>query len=103
MKYSALDSKDEQRSTIGFGSDLFGAPTVKKVVIGCWQRAKYIATIPSWASDFMPMSVVSCNEESEIGGTIGLYVGATLLTVAETIVFFIEKRTRKLFIKPSEI
>uniref|UniRef100_A0A9J2PXA4 Uncharacterized protein n=1 Tax=Ascaris lumbricoides TaxID=6252 RepID=A0A9J2PXA4_ASCLU len=40
---------------------------------------------------------------AEIGGTIGLYVGATLLTVAETIVFFIEKRTRKFFIRPSEI
>lgn len=32
---------------------------------------------------------------AEIGGTIGLYVGATLLTVAETIVFFFEKHTRK--------
>ncbi|KAE9550003.1 hypothetical protein FO519_006788 [Halicephalobus sp. NKZ332] len=32
---------------------------------------------------------------AEIGGTIGLYVGATLLTVAETVVFFFEKNTRK--------
>uniref|UniRef100_A0AC34R9U5 Uncharacterized protein n=1 Tax=Panagrolaimus sp. JU765 TaxID=591449 RepID=A0AC34R9U5_9BILA len=32
---------------------------------------------------------------AEIGGTIGLYVGATLLTIAETLVFFFEKRTRK--------
>uniref|UniRef100_A0A7E4VU83 Amiloride-sensitive sodium channel n=1 Tax=Panagrellus redivivus TaxID=6233 RepID=A0A7E4VU83_PANRE len=32
---------------------------------------------------------------AEIGGTIGLYVGATLLTVAETIVFFFEKNTRQ--------
>uniref|UniRef100_A0A914CCM9 Uncharacterized protein n=1 Tax=Acrobeloides nanus TaxID=290746 RepID=A0A914CCM9_9BILA len=31
---------------------------------------------------------------AEIGGTIGLYVGATLLTVAETVVFFFEKNTR---------
>ncbi|VDK42049.1 unnamed protein product [Anisakis simplex] len=40
---------------------------------------------------------------AEIGGTIGLYVGATLLTVAETIVFFIEKRTRKLLIMPTDL
>ncbi|KAI6177631.1 hypothetical protein M3Y97_00928900 [Aphelenchoides bicaudatus] len=32
---------------------------------------------------------------AEIGGTIGLYVGAALLSVAETIVFFFEKRTQK--------
>ncbi|VDO83155.1 unnamed protein product [Heligmosomoides polygyrus] len=38
---------------------------------------------------------------AEIGGTIGLYVGATLLTVAETIVFFIEERTRKAIVKPA--
>ncbi|CAI4223237.1 unnamed protein product [Auanema sp. JU1783] len=40
---------------------------------------------------------------AEIGGTIGLYVGATLLTVAETIVFFFERRTRLTFIKPAHI
>ncbi|VDK47378.1 unnamed protein product [Cylicostephanus goldi] len=38
---------------------------------------------------------------AEIGGTIGLYVGATLLTVAETIVFFFEERTRKILVKPA--
>ncbi|EYC21577.1 hypothetical protein Y032_0019g3907 [Ancylostoma ceylanicum] len=38
---------------------------------------------------------------AEIGGTIGLYVGATLLTVAETIVFFFEERTRKVLVKPA--
>ncbi|KHJ95727.1 hypothetical protein OESDEN_04324 [Oesophagostomum dentatum] len=38
---------------------------------------------------------------AEIGGTIGLYVGATLLTVAETLVFFFEERTRKILVKPS--
>uniref|UniRef100_A0A0N5AE45 Amiloride-sensitive cation channel 5 n=1 Tax=Syphacia muris TaxID=451379 RepID=A0A0N5AE45_9BILA len=32
---------------------------------------------------------------AEIGGTIGLYVGASLLTIAETAVFFIERKTRK--------
>ncbi|KAK5986874.1 hypothetical protein GCK32_010065, partial [Trichostrongylus colubriformis] len=37
---------------------------------------------------------------AEIGGTIGLYVGATLLTVAETIVFFFEERTQ-LLVKPA--
>ncbi|KAK6755747.1 hypothetical protein RB195_014250 [Necator americanus] len=38
---------------------------------------------------------------AEIGGTIGLYVGATLLTVAETIVFFFEERTRRILVKPA--
>ncbi|CAI5453052.1 unnamed protein product [Caenorhabditis angaria] len=37
---------------------------------------------------------------AEIGGTIGLYVGATLLTVAETLVFFFERKTRNIFLKP---
>ncbi|CAJ0577010.1 unnamed protein product, partial [Mesorhabditis spiculigera] len=37
---------------------------------------------------------------AEIGGTIGLYVGATLLTAAETFVFFIEKKTRRILLKP---
>ncbi|XGW03364.1 hypothetical protein V3C99_014950 [Haemonchus contortus] len=40
---------------------------------------------------------------AEIGGTIGLYVGATLLTVAETIVFFVEERTRRILVKPAYI
>ncbi|KIH58853.1 hypothetical protein ANCDUO_10934 [Ancylostoma duodenale] len=42
-----------------------------------------------------------CLLPAEIGGTIGLYVGATLLTVAETIVFFFEERTRKVLVKPA--
>ncbi|CAB3396865.1 unnamed protein product [Caenorhabditis bovis] len=37
---------------------------------------------------------------AEIGGTIGLYVGATLLTVAETLVFIFERKARNLFLKP---
>uniref|UniRef100_A0A1I7X8H0 Permease n=1 Tax=Heterorhabditis bacteriophora TaxID=37862 RepID=A0A1I7X8H0_HETBA len=40
---------------------------------------------------------------AEIGGTIGLYVGASLLTVAETIVFFFEKRTTNAIIKSAYI
>ncbi|UMM35363.1 hypothetical protein L5515_008022 [Caenorhabditis briggsae] len=37
---------------------------------------------------------------AEIGGTIGLYVGATLLTVAETLVFLCERRKSNIFLKP---
>ncbi|WKY10877.1 hypothetical protein Q1695_002881 [Nippostrongylus brasiliensis] len=40
---------------------------------------------------------------AEIGGTIGLYVGATLLTVAETVVFFFEGKARKVHVKTDEL
>ncbi|VDL82338.1 unnamed protein product [Nippostrongylus brasiliensis] len=40
---------------------------------------------------------------TEIGGTIGLYVGATLLTVAETVVFFFEGKARKVHVKTDEL
>ncbi|KAK6053243.1 hypothetical protein COOONC_09252 [Cooperia oncophora] len=48
-------------------------------------------------------AIVCLHVSAEIGGTIGLYVGATLLTVAETIVFFFEERTRKILVKPAYI
>ncbi|CAD6193898.1 unnamed protein product [Caenorhabditis auriculariae] len=40
---------------------------------------------------------------AEIGGTIGLYVGATLLTVAETVVFFFERKTRNYLLKKNYV
>ncbi|PAV69223.1 hypothetical protein WR25_01563 [Diploscapter pachys] len=40
---------------------------------------------------------------AEIGGTIGLYVGATMLTIAESIIFFFERKTKNVFVKPVKV
>lgn len=48
----------------------------------------------AWYSAAISRKFEQLNFSAEIGGTIGLYVGASILTIVETVVFFFEKKTR---------